>query len=68
MTEYFIALDVHCAFTEMAVVTGSGKLVRRDRLETSIPALRTAIAAVPRPHRVYRGLRHQRGAASGPGR
>jgi transposase len=52
MTEYFIARDVHCAFSEMAVVTGSGKLVRRDRLETSIPALRTAIAAIPRPRRL----------------
>ena len=34
MTEYFIALDVHCAFSEMAVVTGTGKLVRRERCDT----------------------------------
>ena len=52
MTEYFIALDVHCAFSEMAVVTGSGKLVHRDRCATTIPALTEAIAAVRRPRRL----------------
>jgi transposase len=52
MTEYFIALDVHCAFSEMAVVTGSGKLVRRDRLDTTIPAIREAIQSVRRPRRL----------------
>lgn len=52
MTEYFIALDVHCAFSEMAVMTGSGKLVKRDRFETTIPALREAIQSVRRPRRL----------------
>ncbi len=48
MTEYYIALDVHCAFSEMAVVTGGGKLVRRDRCETSVPALVQCLKAVRR--------------------
>ena len=52
MTEYFIALDVHCAFSEMAVVTGSGTLVRRERLATTIPALREAVSSVRRPRRL----------------
>lgn len=52
MVEYFIALDVHCAFSEMAVVTGSGKLVRRDRFDTSILAIREALAAVRSPRRL----------------
>ena len=52
MTEYFIALDVHCAFSEMAVVTGTGKLVRRERCETSIPALVERLVEVRRPRRL----------------
>lgn len=52
MTEYFTALDVHCAFSEIAVVTGKGKLVRRDRVETTIPAIRNALAAVRSPRRL----------------
>ena len=52
MTEHFIALDVHCAFSEMAVVTKGGKLVHRDRCETSIPALVERLKAVRRPRRL----------------
>lgn len=52
MTEYFIALDVHCAFSEIAVVTGKGKLVRRDRCQTAIPALVESIRTVARPRRL----------------
>jgi transposase len=52
MTEYFIALDVHCAFSEIAVMTGKGKLVRRDRCETTVPALVQRIEAVARPRRL----------------
>lgn len=52
MTEYFIALDVHCAFSEMAVMTGSGKVVLRDRFATTIPALSKAISEVRRPRRL----------------
>lgn len=52
MSEYFIALDVHCAFSEMAVVTGTGKLVTRDRCETSVPALVKMLSQVRRPRRL----------------
>ena len=52
MTDYYIALDVHCAFSEMAVMTGNGKHVLRDRCETRIPSLRELIAKVRRPRRL----------------
>jgi transposase len=52
MTVHYIALDVHCGFSEMAVVTGAGKLVRRDQCDTRIPALREAIGQVRRPRRL----------------
>lgn len=52
MTEYFIALDVHCEFSEMAAMTGAGKLVRRDRFATSIPMIRQALSEVRRPRRL----------------
>lgn len=52
MTQYFIALDVHCSFTEMAVMTAGGRLTRRDRFPTTVPALRAALADVPRPRRL----------------
>ncbi len=35
MMDSLTALDVHCAFSEMAVVTAQGKMVRRDRLDSS---------------------------------
>lgn len=52
MAEHFIALDVHCAFTEMAVVTSLGKLVRRDRCETTIPDLVERLRQIRRPRRL----------------
>jgi transposase len=52
MTEYFIALDVHCAFSELAVMTAKGKLVRRDRCETAVPALVERVCSVGRPRRL----------------
>ena len=52
MSVYFIALDVHAAFTEIAVVTGNGKKVRRERCDTSIPHLVTIIKQVRSPRRV----------------
>lgn len=52
MAGHFIALDVHCAFSEMAVVSGGGKLVRRDRFDTAIPAIRAGLATVRRPRRL----------------
>ena len=52
MSDHYMALDVHCAFCEMAVMTNTGKLVLRDRCETRIPALRETIAKVRRPRRL----------------
>ncbi len=51
-TEHYIALDVHCAFTELAVVTKQGRLTKRERCPTAIPPLLEAILRVPRPRRV----------------
>lgn len=47
--KHFIALDVHCAFCEMAVMTGSGKVTQRERLNTTIPDLVEALEGVRRP-------------------
>ncbi len=52
MTEYFIALDVHCAFSEMAVVTAQGKFGEAGCGETAIPALVERLAEVRRPRRL----------------
>lgn len=49
---YFIGLDVHCEFTELAVVTQSGHLSKRQRCPTTIPALREALDAIGRPRSV----------------
>ena len=52
MAGYYMALDVHCAFSELAAMTGKGKLVLRDRCDTRIPALRELITKVRRPRRL----------------
>ena len=49
---YIIALDTHCAFTEVGVVTPSGRLRARGRLATTIPTLVEEIRKVPRPRAV----------------
>ena len=49
---HFIALDTHCASTDAAVLTEAGRMVRRQRVATTIPALRKLIEAVPRPRHV----------------
>lgn len=49
---HFIALDTHCAFTDAVVLTEGGRVVRRQRMATTIPALRRLIEAVPRPRQV----------------
>jgi transposase len=46
---HFIGIDVHCQFCEIAVVNGSGKVVHRDRCDTTIPALLQVIDVVARP-------------------
>jgi transposase len=49
---HFIGLDVHCTFTEMAVVTEAGRLTKRHRCPTTIPDLVAALEAVARPRQV----------------
>lgn len=49
MVKHYIALDVSCTFCEAAVVTGNGRLTRRDRCDTTIPALVEFLESVPRP-------------------
>ena len=51
-TGHIIGLDTHCVFTVAAVLDGRGRLVRQQRLPTSIPELRALIEGVRRPRRV----------------
>jgi transposase len=46
---YCIGVDVHCAFSELAVLDPSGQLVQRGRCATSIPALTAELQKVARP-------------------
>jgi transposase len=48
-TKYFIALDVHCSFSELVAVNDKGKLTKRDRCATSIPDLVEAIEGCGKP-------------------
>jgi transposase len=63
-------LDTHCRSSDACVKTARGKLVRRERLATTIPALLELIRGVPRPRHVcfeegplagwlYRSLRQE---------
>lgn len=52
VTQHFIALDVHCAFCEMVVMTSTGRITARNRLNTTIPELVTALEAVRQPKRL----------------
>jgi transposase len=47
--EHFTALDTHKDSCDMAVVTPSGKVVKRDRCPTTIPSLVEMISQVRRP-------------------
>ncbi len=47
--QYCIALDTHCEFCEMVAVSITGKIVARERCETTIPALVAALEGVRRP-------------------
>lgn len=69
-TEYFITLDTHCRTSDACVKTRAGKLVRREHLPTTIPALTEFIRSVPRPRQIcfeegplagwlYRSLRQE---------
>lgn len=46
---YFIGIDVHCQFCEIAAVNAAAEVVHRDRCETTIPALLRVVEAVARP-------------------
>ena len=46
---YFIGIDCHCEFCEIAVVDTAGNVVQRDRRDTTIPALLEVIETVPKP-------------------
>jgi len=46
---HFIGIDVHCQFCEIAVLNPAGKVVQRDRCDTTIPALVEVLGKVPRP-------------------
>lgn len=48
-TEHFIALDTHCSFSEMAVVSQSGRILKRERCATAIPPLVELLDSVRRP-------------------
>jgi transposase len=49
MRDHYIALDTHSTTTDMAVVTRSGRLTKREQCGTTIPELTTLIESVPRP-------------------
>jgi hypothetical protein len=51
---YFIGLDTHGSFCEMAAITNNGKLVQRGKCNTTILALRELLGTVPTPrHLVF---------------
>jgi transposase len=47
--QHFIALDTHCEFCEMVALSATGRIVKRDRCATSIPALIELLESVRRP-------------------
>jgi predicted NBD/HSP70 family sugar kinase len=52
--EYFIGLDTHGSFCEMAVISGTGEVVQRGRCQTTIAALRVLLEKVASPrHLVF---------------
>ena len=51
-TNHYISLDVHCEFTEIAVVTGTGQITKRHRCKTAIPSLLEAITGIAHPRYV----------------
>jgi transposase len=47
--QHFIAFDTHCEFCEMAVISSTGRVLKRQRCETAIPGLVAALEGVRRP-------------------
>ncbi|MEK7753379.1 MAG: hypothetical protein AAB654_15755, partial [Acidobacteriota bacterium] len=56
-SKHFIALDTHCSFCEMAVVTELGRMTKRLRCATTIADLREAIESVARPRLTFPTIR-----------
>lgn len=52
MAVHYIALDVHCAFSEMAAINSRGELVKRERCPTTIGALAALLENLARPRRL----------------
>lgn len=52
MNDKFIALDVHKAFSEMVVLSCTGRVTKRQRLSTAVPSLVKAINGIRRPRRL----------------
>jgi transposase len=46
---YFIGIDVHCQFCEIAALNNAGEVVGRHRCSTSIAALAEVLKSIPRP-------------------
>ncbi len=46
---HFIAFDTHCEFCEMVAVSNTGRIVKRARCDTNIPALAAALDSVRGP-------------------
>jgi transposase len=49
MGVYHIALDVHCAFSDMTVVDAKARIFRRRRLRTTISEIADALGEIPAP-------------------
>jgi len=49
---HFIGVDVHCRFSEVAVIDSAGAIVSRAQCRTNIPALILELEKVARPRRV----------------
>jgi transposase len=49
-TQHFIAMNGHCAFCEMVVITGIGRIT--EWVKTAIPKLVTALETVGRPKKL----------------
>lgn len=47
--KHIIAMDTHCQDTELVVATETGRVTRRERCATTIPALTEVITSVRRP-------------------
>lgn len=46
---YTIGADTHCSFTELAMLSPSGKVIRRERCPTTVRDLYGILATIPKP-------------------